>query len=98
MAVTCDPVKNARNVRERGLSFDLVEEFEWSSAYVLEDIRRACPERRFQAPGGIGTRLHMLVLTPRGEDVHAVSCDTDCPWRSRILAFLPGESKAFSAA
>lgn len=73
MAIAYDSGKNARNVRERALSFDLVEEFEWSSAYVLEDTRREYRERRFQALGFIGTRLHMLVFTPRGEDVHVIS-------------------------
>lgn len=33
---------------ERGLSFELVEEFEWDSALVIEDVRRDYGERRFQ--------------------------------------------------
>jgi uncharacterized protein len=73
MGISYDPDKNTRNIRERGLSFDLVQEFDWASAYILEDTRRAYPERRYQALGFIGERLHMLVFTPRKGDVRVIS-------------------------
>ncbi|MGH8137672.1 MAG: BrnT family toxin [Steroidobacteraceae bacterium] len=73
MGITYDPEKCARNVRERALSFEEVEDFEWNSAYVLEDARKDYGERRFQALGEIGGRVYMLVFTPRGRDVHVIS-------------------------
>jgi uncharacterized protein len=52
MAFTFDPEKNARNVAERGLSFDLVERLEWETAIVVEDTRRNYGEIRLQVwPG-----------------------------------------------
>ena len=73
MGVSYDPKKCSRNVRELGLSFELVRDFEWSGAYVLEDVRRDYGEPRFQALGEIDGRLYMLVFTPRGGDVHVIS-------------------------
>jgi len=37
MAVTFDPEKNARNIAERGLSFERVAELEWDTAVIAED-------------------------------------------------------------
>lgn len=73
MPVSFDPRKNERNIAERGLSFELVEEFEWDSALVVEDLRRDYGERRFQALGIITGRLHALVFTPRAGRVHVIS-------------------------
>ena len=41
-----DPEKNARNIAERGLSFERVVELEWDTALIVEDTRtdtRAAP-------------------------------------------------------
>jgi hypothetical protein len=73
VSITFDPRKNERNIAERGLSFELVEEFEWDSALVVEDVRRDYGERRFQALGLITGRLHALVFTPRAGRVHVIS-------------------------
>lgn len=73
MPISFDPRKNDRNIAERGLSFELVEEFEWDSALVVEDSRRDYGERRFQALGLIAGRLHALVFTPRAGHVHVIS-------------------------
>jgi uncharacterized DUF497 family protein len=71
--ISFDPKKNERNIAERGLSFDLVEGFEWDSALVVEDSRRDYGERRFQALGLIDGRLHALIFTPRAGRVHVIS-------------------------
>lgn len=73
MDISFDPEKNARNIAERGLSFAMVAEFEWQSAFVLEGTRMDYGERRFQALGYIAARLHVLVFTPRGDKVHVIS-------------------------
>jgi uncharacterized protein len=73
MLLSYDPSKSARNEAERGLAFDLAEEFDWSSALIAEDRRRDYEERRYQALGSIGEHLHMLVFTPRGGAIHVIS-------------------------
>jgi uncharacterized DUF497 family protein len=73
MLLSYDPSKSARNETERGLAFDLAEEFDWSSALIAEDRRRDYEERRYQALGSIGEHLHMLVFTPRGGAIHVIS-------------------------
>lgn len=40
MAITFDPAKNARNIAERGLSFERVIDLDWTTAVVTEDVRR----------------------------------------------------------
>ena len=73
VSISFDPRKNQRNIAQRGLPFNLVEEFEWDSALVVEDTRRDYGERRFQALGLIMGRLHALVFTPRAGRVHVIS-------------------------
>ncbi len=73
MPVTFDPAKSERNVAERGIPFSMASDFDWSTALVAEDTRRNYGERRFQAVGFIGERLHVLVFTPRDQDVHVIS-------------------------
>ena len=71
--ISFDTRKSERNIAERGLSFQLVEEFEWDSTLVGEDVRRDYGERRFQALGMITGRLHALAFTPRAGRVHVIS-------------------------
>jgi uncharacterized protein len=68
-----DPGKNEKNIAERGISFERAAEFEWSSALIVEDTRKDYGESRFQALGFIGKRLHVLVFTPRADQVHVIS-------------------------
>jgi uncharacterized DUF497 family protein len=71
--ISCDPGKNEKNIAERGISFEWAAEFEWSSALIVEDTRKDYSESRFQALGFIGKRLHVLVFTPRADQVHVIS-------------------------
>ena len=73
MRLTYDPAKSLRNEADRGLPFALAEDFDWSSALIVEDTREAYGERRFQALGFIGEALHMLVFTPRDDALHVIS-------------------------
>lgn len=50
MKLSFDPVKNERNVQERGLAFTLVAELDWTTALIDENIRENYGERRFRAP------------------------------------------------
>ena len=73
MSISYDPDKNDKNIAERGISFERAAEFEWSSALIVEDIRKDYGESRFQALGFIGKRLHVLVVAPRAGKVHVMS-------------------------
>lgn len=73
MRLTFDTAKSQRNEQERGMPFRLAEQFDWSSALIVEDLRQAYPEQRFQALGFIEEHLCMLVFTPRNDAVHVIS-------------------------
>ena len=73
MEISFDLRKSERNQLERGLSFSLVEQLEWSDAVVEEDKRKDYGERRFRVLGFINNRLHAVVFTPRAGKVHVIS-------------------------
>jgi uncharacterized DUF497 family protein len=73
MDVSFDPAKDARNVALRGISLARAMDFDWSSALVVEDRRQDYGEPRYQAPGLIEERLHMLIYTPRAGRIHIIS-------------------------
>jgi uncharacterized DUF497 family protein len=73
MRITFDPVKNDRNAVERGLSFELVAELAWEKAVSVEDTRKDYGERRLRVMAHLGNRLHVAVVTMRGDAVHVIS-------------------------
>jgi len=73
MKIEYDTEKNARNIRERGLSFDVALLFKWDTALIIEDVRKDYGEPRFRALGFIESRLHALVFTPRDEAIRIIS-------------------------
>lgn len=73
MRISYDSRKNARNIAERGLGFELALAFEWESAIVWPDTRRGYGEERFIALGRIGERVHSLVFTRRSNTIHVIS-------------------------
>lgn len=73
MKIEFDPAKSARNIVERGVSFERAEEFEWETAVVIKDTRRDYKETRFRAMGMIGGRLHAMVFTPRSGGIRVIS-------------------------
>lgn len=48
MDVSFDSAKSEKNLRERGISFDLAAGFEWVSALIVEDLRRATVNADFR--------------------------------------------------
>lgn len=68
-----DNKKSRQNLERRGLSFDAVAQFDWSNAQVFTDDRKDYGEDRFQARGLIGSRLHILVFTLRGDAIRIIS-------------------------
>lgn len=73
MRITYDPAKSARNVAERGLSFDLVALLDWETAIAREDRRRDYGERRMRVMATLDGRLHVAVITTRGDATHVIS-------------------------
>ena len=73
MKISYDPTKNATNIADRGLSFDMVADMDWNDAVMIEDDRKDYGERRFRVFGYIRDRLYVAVITPRNEAVHVIS-------------------------
>jgi hypothetical protein len=69
--VEFDVAKNERNIRERGISFELAADFDWTTAYVIPQERDG--ESRFLAFGFIGDRLHAMAFTKRGSMLRIIS-------------------------
>jgi uncharacterized DUF497 family protein len=70
MRVTFDP---AKNIAERGLSFERVAELAWGTAVLQEDRRKDYGETRVRLIARLGQRLHVAVITMRGDTVHVIS-------------------------
>lgn len=73
MQLEFDGAKNARNIRERGIPFTWVSDFEFETALIRLDVRADYGEPRFVALGIIRDRLFNLVFTPRGDVVRVIS-------------------------
>lgn len=73
MKIEFDPNKSKINELERGLPFELAEDFEWETAIYAEDIRQDYPERRFVAMGYLEERLHIVCFTPIEGGVRVIS-------------------------
>lgn len=73
MKIVYDQAKNDRNVRERGLSFERVADFDFTTALFLVDGRRDYGELRHIAIGYIEDRLHVLCFVERPAGIRVVS-------------------------
>jgi uncharacterized protein len=73
MRITFDPAKNARNIAERSLPFDRVADLDWETAVAVEDDRKDYGERRLRVMALLGLRLHVAVITFRGDAMRVIS-------------------------
>ena len=73
MRVSFDPNKSSKNALERGLPFDVVSEFDFSSALFTKDERRTYAETRYVALGLLHGRLHVLCFTETGDGIRVIS-------------------------
>ena len=73
MQIEFDPAKNEANVRERGLSFEAAESFDFGTAVIEQDRRWDYPEVRFVALGFLAQRLHVLCFTPIDDGIRVIS-------------------------
>jgi uncharacterized DUF497 family protein len=73
MRITFDPAKNAKNVAERGLSFERAGELDWDTSVSDEDTRRDYGEKRLRVLARLDGRLHVAIVTLRGDATHVIS-------------------------
>ena len=73
MVVEFDSNKSGENQRLRGLSFELVTEFDFQNALVVQDQRKDYGEKRWQAIGMLNNRLHVVVFTLRGLAIRVIN-------------------------
>ena len=73
MKVEFDPAKNAKNIRERGISFALATDFEIDTALIKEDCSYDYDELRFNALGLIEDKLYHMTYTLRSDVIRVIS-------------------------
>jgi uncharacterized DUF497 family protein len=71
VAISYDPAKNDRNIRERGLSFERATDFDFTTAVFLTEIRD--DELWRVAVGYLDKRLHLLCYVPRVDGIRVIS-------------------------
>ncbi len=60
MKIDFDPIKNEKNIRERGLSFERVAEVDFNTALIFPDTRKEYGETRYIGLCYLERRLHVL--------------------------------------
>lgn len=73
MDISYDTAKNAHNIEARGLAFARAAEFDFDTALIWVDTRKAYPEVRFSALGQLDNRLHSLVFTETERGIRVIS-------------------------
>lgn len=68
-----DEDKRWLNIRNHGIDFAAVYDFEWDTAVTLIDDREDYGEMREVAIGFIGDVLHVLVYTERDQQIRVIS-------------------------
>ena len=65
--------KSNKNIKERGLSFELTKQFEFYDAVYKIDFRQVKKELRINATGYIGKRLFFITFTLRASFIRIIS-------------------------
>ena len=73
MEIEFDAAKNETNIRNRGLSFELVIDFDFETAVIWIDIRKTYPEMRISALGLLAGRVHSVVFTETSNGIRVIS-------------------------
>ena len=73
MQISYDPAKNDRNIKERGLSFERVRDFDFVQAQFDIDDRKDYGETRQIALGLLDGRVHLLIFTMRNDVIRVIS-------------------------
>lgn len=73
MKITCDPIKNEKNIADRELSFLRAADFDFQTAKIWQDVRKLYPEVRFVALGYLDDRLHVLCFAETTTGIRVIS-------------------------
>ena len=73
MKIEFDSVKNAKNIKERDLSFELTANLDWASSITYEDIRKTYSERRFITLARLDGRLHVVCYALITDGIRVIS-------------------------
>ena len=73
MEIEFDPGKDRLNIQKHGISLAEVVEFDWDSAQIEEDLRFLYAEKRIEATGWLGNRLHVVIYCIRGTATRVIS-------------------------
>jgi hypothetical protein len=73
MRITCDPVKRAITLAERGLDFEDAAQVFRGDTLDFPDDRRNYGETRVITVGHLRSRMVIVVWTPRGSARHVIS-------------------------
>jgi hypothetical protein len=73
MKIEFDPAKSEANARLRGLPFNLVEQFDFDSAWTTIDNRKDYGEVRYRAVGILDDDIISIVFTMREQTVRVIS-------------------------
>ena len=73
MEIEFDPVKSAKNAKERGLPFEMAAEIEWRKAVISIDDRFMYGEERRIAFAPMQGRLYAVCYVLRGKKRRIIS-------------------------
>lgn len=73
MQITYDPIKNQRNIAERGLSFDEAADLDWETAKIWQDVRNQYQEVRLIALARLNGRLHVVCFIKIPDGIRVIS-------------------------
>jgi uncharacterized DUF497 family protein len=68
-----DAAKSAKNLKERGIGFERFADMDLETSVIVEDARADYGEHRVRLFGAIDGRLHVAVITYRGDRVRVIS-------------------------
>jgi uncharacterized DUF497 family protein len=68
MNITCDPTKDALNIRNHHISLHEAKQIEWDTFIACEDSRFAYGEMRMIGFGYIGLTLYCLVYVEHDDE------------------------------
>lgn len=73
MVIAYDRAKSERNRALRNLPFEMVAEFEWTSALIGAAKIQEPAATRFHAVGHLAGKLHVVVFTFEREGIRVIS-------------------------
>ena len=73
MGYEWDKTKCESNLKNHGVDFADMRDFDWDASKTIADVRSNYGEERFISIAPIRNRLHVLVWTPRKNNIRVIS-------------------------